>query len=54
MLVGLAAVHVSLAGVYLPPALTSLNRPLVRHVLLVSVLCVEAIYVFMRISLASS
>jgi O-antigen ligase len=54
MLVGLSAAHVWLAGKYVPTAVTSLNRRLVREVLLASALSVAALYLFVRISLAQS
>jgi putative inorganic carbon (hco3(-)) transporter len=52
-IVALAAVYLRFAGPYLPPALTNLNGRLVRHSLAVSVLCVTAFYVFVRVSLVA-
>jgi hypothetical protein len=54
MLLGLATAYMRFAGVYLPPTLTRLNGPLVRHVLLATILFVIALYLFIRISLAQS
>jgi putative inorganic carbon (HCO3(-)) transporter len=52
MLVGLATVYVRFAGKHLPATLTSLTAPLIRHVVLASLLFVAALYLFIRISLA--
>jgi hypothetical protein len=54
MLIALAAVYVRLAGVYLPPSVTSLSNRLVWKILLLSMLSVAAIYLFVRISLAGA
>jgi hypothetical protein len=54
MLLGLASIHVQLAGAYLPSAVTSLNGRLVRRVVFVSGLSVVALYLFIRITLAGS
>jgi hypothetical protein len=54
MLVGLAAIYMSFAAWYLPASRTRLTGPLVRHVLLVSVLCVGLFYLLVRFSLGTT
>jgi putative inorganic carbon (hco3(-)) transporter len=51
-LLGLAAAHARLAGVYFPSNLTTLNGLLVRRVLQASCLTVLGLYLYTRITLA--